>query len=153
MDRAPTWSSGPGVLELPDGTLVRGRGLRRPVPDGPTPSFGLHLLGRQPPPTSWPARWIAWPDFRTPRQPDDAAAALLDAHRRAAVERVEIACGGGRGRTGTALACLAIIAGVAASDAVAYVREHYDLRAVETPGQRRFVQGFPELLRSTGPGT
>jgi hypothetical protein len=33
---------------------------------------------------------------------------------------VEIACGGGRGRTGTALACLAVLDGVPAEQAVAY---------------------------------
>ena len=30
----------PGAIELPDGTWVRGRGLRNPTPDGPTPDFG-----------------------------------------------------------------------------------------------------------------
>jgi len=55
---------------------------------------------------------------------------------------VELACVGGRGRTGTALACLAVLDGVPAAEAVANVREHYDLRAVETPWQRRYVAGF-----------
>jgi protein-tyrosine phosphatase len=55
---------------------------------------------------------------------------------------VEIACGGGRGRTGTALACIAQIAGVAADDATAWVRKHYDRHAVETPWQRRYVRRF-----------
>ena len=64
---------------------------------------------------------------------------LAEAWRRSATERVEVACAGGRGRTGTALACLAILDGVAAAQAVTYVRAHYDRRAVETPGQRRFV--------------
>ncbi len=54
----------------------------------------------------------------------------------------EIACAGGRGRTGTALACLAILDGVPAPRAVEYVREHYHRRAVETPWQRRFVARF-----------
>lgn len=57
-------------------------------------------------------------------------------------DRVEIACAGGRGRTGTALACLAIIDGVPAEDAVAFVRERYHRRAVETPWQRRYVRRF-----------
>ncbi len=55
---------------------------------------------------------------------------------------MEIACGGGRGRTGTALACLAVLDGVPAAKAVAYVREHYDARAVKTPWQRRYVARF-----------
>lgn len=48
----------------------------------------------------------------------------------------------GAGRTGAALACLAVLDGVPAGDAVAYVREHYDARAVETPWQRRYVVRF-----------
>jgi protein-tyrosine phosphatase len=56
--------------------------------------------------------------------------------------RVEIACGGGRGRTGTALACLAVLDGVPPAEAVAYVRAHYDRRAVETPWQRNYVARF-----------
>jgi protein-tyrosine phosphatase len=55
---------------------------------------------------------------------------------------VEVACGGGRGRTGTALACLAVLDGVPAHEAVGYVRAHYDARAVETPWQRRYVRRF-----------
>ena len=49
---------------------------------------------------------------------------------------------GGHGRTGTALACLAVLDGVPNDRAVAYVREHYAPRAVETPWQRRFVARF-----------
>ena len=67
---------------------------------------------------------------------------LLEAWQRAGTGRVEIACGGGRGRTGTALACLAIIDGVPPGDAVAFVRRGYDRRAVETPWQRRYVERF-----------
>jgi len=67
---------------------------------------------------------------------------LREAWRRAGSERVEIACGGGRGRTGTALACLAVLDGLSGPDAVAYVREHYDRRAIETPWQRRYVNRF-----------
>ena len=37
-----------GVLRLPSGRLVRGRGLRRPLPEGPQPTFALYLLGREP---------------------------------------------------------------------------------------------------------
>ena len=68
---------------------------------------------------------------------------LTEAWQRAAAERVEIACAGGHGRTGTALACLAILDGVPNTEAVAFVREHYDPHAVETPGQRRYVARWP----------
>jgi protein-tyrosine phosphatase len=65
--------------------------------------------------------------------------ALAEVWQRGVAERVEIACAGGRGRTGTALACLAILDGVPGTEAVAFVREHYNPHAVETPGQRRYV--------------
>lgn len=134
--------STPGVLLLPSGRRVRGRGLRRPLPDGDVPEFGLYLLGRPPAPMGWEARWVRWPDFLLPTAVDAARAALVEAWCRAEAERVEIACGGGRGRTGTALACLAVLDGVPGRDAVAFVREHYDARAVETPWQRRYVARF-----------
>ena len=138
----PWDAGGRGVLRLPSGRLVRGRALRRPRPDGAVPDFALHLLGREPDPTPWPARWLRWPDLRLPTDPAEARRDLLELWERAERERVEVACGGGRGRTGTALACLAVLDGVPAGQAVAYVREGYDRRAVETPGQKRYVRGF-----------
>jgi RecB family endonuclease NucS len=132
-----------GVLRLPSGRLVRGRALSRPVPAGTSPDFGLYLLGREPPAVAWETCWLRWPDFGLPADPAAAEAALREAWKRAAAERVEIACAGGHGRTGTALACLAVLDGVPGRDAVRYVRAHYAARAVETPGQRRFVARFP----------
>ncbi|ONK16158.1 protein-tyrosine phosphatase family protein [Streptomyces sp. MP131-18] len=139
-----TWEpTAAGVLRLPSGRLVRGRGLRHPRPDGPDPGFGLYLLGRRPPPVPWEAHWLRWPDFRLPTDRSAAVEALRAAWDRAEGERVEVACGGGRGRTGTALACLAVLDGVPGDEAVAYVRRHYAARAVETPWQRRYVERFP----------
>ncbi len=138
-----TWeSSAPGVLALPSGRLVRGRALRRPLPGGPAPAFALHLLGRRLPPVAWESRWVRWPDLSLPADRDDAREALVEAWRRAAGERVEVACTGGRGRTGTALACLAVLDGVPPGDAVAHVRERYHPRAVETPWQLAYVRRF-----------
>ena len=131
-----------GVVRLPSGRLVRGRGLRRGVPPGPEPTFGVYLLGSPPPETEWEQRWLRWPDFWLPTDRPQACAVLREAWRRAEGDRVEIACGGGRGRTGTALACLAVIDGVPAAEAVAFVRRAYDPRAVETPWQRRFIARF-----------
>ncbi|MFC7342795.1 protein-tyrosine phosphatase family protein [Saccharopolyspora griseoalba] len=138
-----TWDpNAPGVLRLPSGRAVRGRGLRRPPPPGPPPAFALHLLGRKPPPVDWESRWVRWPDFRLPADRAAAAAALREAFERAETERVEIACRGGLGRTGTALACLAVLDGLDADEAVRFVRERYHHRAVETPWQRRYVRAF-----------
>jgi hypothetical protein len=131
-----------GVLRLPSGRLVRGRGLGRPLPDGPPPTFAVYLLGTEPPTVAWETRWLRWPDFGLPRDRLGARHILQEAWRRAEVERVEFACWGGRGRTGTALACLAVLDGVPPAQAVAYVRDHYDPRAVETPAQRRYVKRF-----------
>ncbi|MFF1379918.1 protein-tyrosine phosphatase family protein [Streptomyces sp. NPDC058308] len=140
---APTWRPGaPGVLRLPSGRLVRGRGLRRPLPEGDVPGLGVYLLGKQPAEVPWEARWLRWPDFRLPVDREAARKLLREVWERAADERVEVACEGGRGRTGTALACVAVLDGVPAAEAVAFVREHYDRRAVETPWQRRYVARF-----------
>ena len=99
-----TWDrSAPGILCLPSGRLVRGRALSRPLPDGPVPAFGVYLLGRRPPAVPWESRWLKWPDFRLPAEEVGVLPALTEAWQRAVAERVEIACAGGRGRTGTAL--------------------------------------------------
>nr|BFD94335.1 protein-tyrosine phosphatase family protein [Kitasatospora sp. Xyl93] len=141
MTDPATWDpTAPGVLRLPSGRLLRGRGLSRPLPPGPQPTFGLYLLGRRPQPFDWPSRWVRWPDFRLPADRADAADAFREAWDRSATERVELACAGGRGRTGTALACIAVLDGVPPTEAVAYVREHYSRHAVETPWQRKFVE-------------
>jgi hypothetical protein len=150
-----------GATQLPDGTLVRGRGLRDPLTEGPLPDYGLYLVTRarqQPGTTSphnpvwnrrrrfepaWEADWVVWPDFRTPADPHQAAQAIVKAFRRAqAGGRVEVACGGGSGRTGTVLACMATLAGVPATQAVGWVRANYRPWAVETRGQRAWIEWF-----------
>ncbi|NNH23659.1 protein-tyrosine phosphatase family protein [Pseudokineococcus marinus] len=135
------WDVGdPGVVVLPSGRLVRGRASRLPRPDGAAPDFGLYLAARRPDPLPWPSRWLRWPDFCLPVDRLDADAALRQLWERSAGQRVEVACGHGRGRTGTALACLAVLDGVPADDAVAWTRSRYDRRAAETPWQRRYVE-------------
>jgi hypothetical protein len=144
-----------GAIALPDGTLVRGRGRREPFPPGPLPEYGLYL-GRPPDQwrrtvirrrapwrPDWPADWIDWPDFRTPRDGRAAALKIGEAYRLArSGRRVEVACVGGTGRTGTVIACLAVLAGHPADEALAWTRSHYRPRAVETPGQRRWIAWF-----------
>jgi protein-tyrosine phosphatase len=85
---------------------------------------------------------VRWPDFWLPSERTQARQVLHEAWERALAERVEIACGSGRGRTGTALACLAVIDGVPADEVVAFVRQHYNPQAVETPWQERYVTRF-----------
>ena len=86
---------------------------------------------------------MRWPDLRLPADPAQLSAVLQEVWARAAGERVEVACHGGTGRTGTALACLAVLDGVPPADAVAFVRARYRPRAVETRAQARFVARFP----------
>jgi len=109
-----------------------------PYARDPAPDFGLYLDARWDPP--WPHEHLDWPDFGVP----DDAAATLDAlrallARARAGERVEVGCLGGHGRTGTALAGLAVLTGTPPADAVAWVRANYCEHAVETPDQEAFV--------------
>ncbi len=85
---------------------------------GHLPHLGLYLQGRPPRPVAWESQWLRWPDWWLPADPIETRQALDDLWQRSATERVEVACSGGPGRTGTALACLAVIDGVPAADAV-----------------------------------
>lgn len=141
---ASTWDDSTGdLLRLPSGRTVRGRGLRDGRPPGRDPDFGLYLLGHEPATAPWASRWLRWRDFWLPADRAEATAAFREVWSRAGTQRVEVACAGGKGRTGTALACIAVIDGVPPGDAVAYVRAHYSPSAVETPWQRRYVARFP----------
>ncbi|MEO5876756.1 MAG: protein-tyrosine phosphatase family protein [Streptosporangiaceae bacterium] len=134
------------AIELPDGSWVRGRGLRNARPPGLEPEYGLYLgsnrlRARHDAALAWRHDWLDWPDFRLPRDHDRALELIRGLHREAgAGVRVEVACGGGVGRTGTVIACLAVLAGVPSAEAVAWAREHHHPRAVEMPWQRRWVE-------------
>jgi hypothetical protein len=133
---ADLWRDDTGLVTLPGGARVRGRRLSEPA----RPADFALVLGPGPMPP-WPHRRIRWPDFWIPTDRDDALDALHDTHRRArADERVEVACRGGVGRTGTALAALAILDGLTPRDALSWVRSNYHHRAVETPWQRRWLR-------------
>jgi hypothetical protein len=130
------WAEERGVVRLPGGALVRGRRLG----DAPTPAEFTLVLGEGPAP-AWPFRRIVWRDFGLPGDRDDALDALREVRARAQDgERVEVSCRGGIGRTGTALAALAVLDGMAPSDAVHWVRTAYHRRAVETPWQRWWLR-------------
>jgi hypothetical protein len=132
------WGDDAGLVVLPGGARVRGRPLRAPA----TPADHTVVLGTGPLP-AWPARRVRWPDFWVPVDRADALDALRDALERArAGERVEVACRGGIGRTGTALAALAVLDGLPAGAAVGWVRARHHPRAVETPWQRRWLRSI-----------
>jgi|SRR5918999_719740 hypothetical protein len=139
----------PGAIQLPDGSWVRGRGLRQAAPEGAAPDYGLYLGGRRlrrrhDGALPWPHEWVDWPDFLLPRDHDHAVRLIRALHDRAhAGRQVEVACGGGVGRTGTVIACLAVLAGRSPADAITWARTHYHPKAIETPWQRRWVLHFP----------
>src|SRR3954467_6519285 len=98
------WAGERGVVRLPGGGLVRGRRL-----DDAASSADFTLVRAEGPLPPWPHRRIRWPDFWIPTDTDDALEALREAHRRATESQVpEVACHGGVGRTGTALAAPAL---------------------------------------------
>ena len=116
------------------------RGLAGAQPD-PPPDLGLYLDEGWDPP--WPATILAWPDYGVPTDQEAAARAIRMAFEAAqSGRRVEVGCAGGIGRTGTVLACMAILAGVPLDESIGWVRANYHPDAVETEDQRRWVLWF-----------
>jgi hypothetical protein len=125
---------------LPDGTQLTAASFDPVVPYSRArdPDYGLYLDSRWQPP--WEHGYIDWPDFGVPANTEAVVEALKTVLERArSGQDIEIGCLGGHGRTGTALACLAVLTGHPALDAVAWVRSSYCTKAVETPGQEAFI--------------
>jgi len=130
-------------VALPDSTELTGVsfGSASPYARDAPPDFGLYLDERWRPP--WSHDHLDWPDFGVPDDPYlvvTVLGSLLD--RAQAGQRVEIGCYGGHGRTGTALACLAILCGLPPNEAVSWVRSEYCERAVETERQEAFARNL-----------
>lgn len=130
-------------VTFPDGTTVMAVSYgsadpyRREVP----PDFGLYLDDRWQPP--WPHVHLAWPDFGVPDDLAPARESLENLRRRAqAGQRVELGCYGAHGRTGTALACLAVRCGVGRDRAIDWIRAVHCERAIETGEQAALVERF-----------
>jgi protein-tyrosine phosphatase len=131
------------IVRFLDGTQVRASSISDRRVDDPERTFGLYLDAHWEP--TWPATVIDWEDFGLPENPGLAAQQIVDAFgeaRRGGL--VEVGCLGGSGRTGTALACMAVLAGVPATEAVAWVRASYRPQAVETTEQEAWVRWFAE---------
>jgi hypothetical protein len=138
------------VVVFPDGSRVRASSILDRRVDDPERTYGLYADPRWEP--TWPADVIAWPDFGLPEHPEIAAQQITRAFDRARRgELIEVGCLGGRGRTGTMLACMAVLAGVPSADAVEWVRATYRPEAVETADQERWVQWFAEWTLSQPP--
>lgn len=130
-------------VELPDGLSVLAASFDddHPYVRERSPDYGLYLDRRWQPP--WPHDHLDWPDFEAPSDPasiQSALRVLLEKARKGQI--VEIGCQGGHGRTGTALACLVVLLGAPANDAIDWVRNAYCTEAVETPQQASFVTQF-----------
>ena len=126
------------AVALPDGSTVVAVSFDPAYERETPPDFGLYLDARWDPP--WPHAHVDWPDFGLPADPAAFVASLEDVLARARRgEVVELGCLGGHGRTGTALACLATLAGVE-NDPVDWVRSTYCERAVETDDQAVFAR-------------
>lgn len=129
------WLDEFGLVTLPTGTRVRGRRSSDMVTRA---DFALVLGDCDLPP--WPHRRIRWPDFWIPSDRRQALDALREGLRRAHDgERVEVICRGGIGRTGTALAAMAVLEGLSPNEAVTWIRDTFHPRAVETYWQRLWL--------------
>jgi hypothetical protein len=130
-----------GSIRLPDGAAVRGRGVENPLPSGPLPDFGLYL-GVDYEPT-WESQHVQWPNYLLPRNFARTAQLITATHERARRgDRVEVACNAGKGRTGTVLACMVVLAGLPPRKAINWIRDHYDEHALRAPWQRWWVHRF-----------
>lgn len=141
------WHDTDGVVEFPSGRQVRGRSWRASVSEDADISVVLTtasgkefsnngVIG------AGETITIDWPDYRLPRRPAQAIQLLREIWQRADNELVEITCSGGVGRTGTALAILAIFEGMKASDAIDFVQEKYNPGSVSEHAQRGFLKDF-----------
>ena len=128
---------------FPDGTAVIAVSFDAldPYARDQQPAFGLYLDRTWEP--TWPHEYLDWPDFGVPDSSATVISTLTTLLQRAQDgESVEIGCLGGHGRTGTALACMAVLTGCPPDESVNWVRSHYCPQAIETPAQEMFVHDF-----------
>ena len=138
------------LVRFPDGTAVEGLAHSERCVQKPSRDFGLYLDPCWAP--SWHAETLTWPDHGVPADPLSAGRSICRAFARAQQgQHVEVGCIGGLGRTGTVLACMAILAGVPVADAVPWVRRHYRPCAVETLEQEAWVAWFGDHFSAPFP--
>ena len=128
-------------LTLPYGGRIVGSGCFERTPEDEVPDFGLYAYeGWRP---TWPAAFIEWTDFGLPSDTEQATRLIVDAFDRAkSGQLVEVGCHAGNGRTGSIIACMVILAGIAPTDAIEWTREHYCWHAIDTKEQERWVEAF-----------
>ena len=132
-------------VEFPDGVTVYASSLHdRDIVDE-SPDFGLYLD------TTWDPTTIAytlhWPDFNIPPVLHTAAYTIVDVYNKARKGLwIEVGCIGGHGRTGTVLACMAVLSGMPWKDAIKWVRNTYCGEAIETIEQEWMVSWFDAFV-------
>ena len=132
--------------DLGDRGVVRRRSVR------PGDRAGVRAVSRRPMGSALAARASCrGPTSASPTPTSSAPRCRGCSLVRARGDVVEIGCLGGHGRTGSALACLAVLTGVPADGAVDWVRAHYCPDAVETDEQRAFVEKFSPRVLSRRP--
>ena len=139
-------------VRLADGTQVQAHGGSAgeiPIDDDETPNWALYLDEQwRVKDLKWPSQVVDWPDWKLPSDEAELFTAIVRAWDRAkAGETVEIACDGGTGRTGTVVACIAVLSGVPIDEAVSWTRRNYDRRAVEVPEQECMIARFASWLQ------
>ena len=131
---------------FPDDTCITALPLSARQENDADRDFGLYMDPAWAP--TWEAELIDWPDFGLPADWKTAANQIIAGFERAKNgERVEIGCIGGLGRTGTVLACMAILSNVPTDQAVEWVRSNYDPHAVETSEQAEWVLWFGQFIQ------
>ncbi len=131
-------------VHFPDGTTVHATSLSRASHCEVVPDFGLYLDGGWRP--DGMAIMLPWRDYGLPSVGDGMAYyAIKEAFAWAkAGAFVEVGCIGAHGRTGTVLACMALLADpeLSSTEAIAFVRTAYCKHAIETREQEWFVACF-----------
>lgn len=134
-------------VEFPDGTTVYASSLFTRGKDEEVPDFGLYLD------PSWDAPCLAyqpyWADYDIPSNAKVAVMAIVDVFNKASQAGmwVEVGCIGGHGRTGTVLACMAVLAGLEHDEAIKFVHENYCHHAIETKEQEWWVEWFQVYVK------
>jgi hypothetical protein len=132
-------------IVFPDGTKVLLSGWFHRKDHQPEPDWGVYCDPMWKPTVTWPSVMLDWPDLGVPNDKGEADEQIISALKRAiAGERVEIACIGGHGRSGTIVACMAYLMGVPIDEVVTWLRLRYCIRAIQEPSQQYWIERFAE---------
>jgi protein-tyrosine phosphatase len=136
-------------ITFPDGTIVYASSEHhRNTDDIAAPDLALYLDWSWRP--TGPSYFLDWRDYGLPSHWEAAAKTITDVFQRAQQNLwVEIGCIGGHGRTGTAVAAMAVLGGVPADEAVEWVQTNYCKHAVETGMQAWWVEWFAAWFNAT----